>query len=202
MSTASKNIFIFKGWSLTFGIAIILLINFVGTLLVLDSNSKETYSFLIQTTARLSFVLFMSAFIASSLFYYVKNSFTRWLVTNRRYIGVSFAISHYLHLGALLLMTLHIDFNVFEDRGLFRTSFGAIAYIFITVMTFTSFDSTRNVFGAKNWKRIHTFGGYLLWIIFAKSYILNMNGLLQISFALIAITVLLLRISVLFKKIK
>ncbi len=140
------------------------------------------------------------AFVASSLHYYIKNSLTRWLLKNRRYIGVSFAISHYLHLGTLILMTLHIDFNVFEERGLFKTAFGAVAYAFITVMTITSFDSTRNLFGAKNWKRIHTIGGYLLWVIFAKSYILEMTNPLRVIFALIAVTVLSSRISVLFRK--
>ncbi len=97
-------------------------------------------------------------------------------------------------------MTLHINFNVFEDRGLFRTAFGATAYAFITIMTLTSFDKTRNLFGAHNWKRIHTIGGYLLWVIFAKSYILEMTSPLRIVFAVIAVIVLLLRISILFRK--
>ena len=165
-----------------------------------DVNHKETVSLMIRSTARLSFLLFMSAFVASSLHHYKKNSLTRWLLKNRRYLGVSFAVSHYLHLGALILMTLHIDFNVFEDRGLFKTAFGATAYAFITLMTITSFDKTRNLFGAKNWKRIHTIGGYLLWVIFAKSYILEMTDPLRIILALISITVILLRISVFLKK--
>jgi len=100
----------------------------------------------------------------------------------------------------LILMTVHINFNVFEDRGLFKTAFGATAYAFITLMTITSFDKTRNLFGAHNWKRIHTIGGYLLWIIFAKSYILEMTNSLRILFAVVAVVVLLLRISVFFKK--
>lgn len=99
-------------------------------------------------------------------------------------------------------MTLHIDFNVFEDRGIAKTAVGAIAYAFITVMTITSFDNTRNLFGAKNWKWIHTIGGYLLWLIFAKSYLLEMTNPLRFTFSLIAIAVLLLRISILFRKRK
>ena len=190
----------FSGWRLTGIISVLLLGNVLITLLVNDINDKETVSILIRSTAKLSFLLFMMAFVASSLHYYIKNSLTRWLLKNRRYIGVSFAISHYLHLGTLILMTLHIDFNVFEERGLFKTAFGAVAYAFITVMTITSFDSTRNLFGAKNWKRIHTIGGYLLWVIFAKSYILEMTNPLRVIFALIAVTVLSSRISVLFRK--
>ena len=191
---------LFSGWSLTGCISVLLLINISIIILVNDINEKETVSLLIRSTAKLSFILFMLAFVASSLFYYINNSLTRWLLKNRRYIGVSFAISHYLHLGALLLMTFHIDFNVFEDRGLFRTAFGALAYAFITLMTITSFDSTRNLFGAKNWKTIHTIGGYLLWIVFAKSYALDLSSPLRILLALIAISVLILRVSVLINK--
>jgi len=188
------------GWCLTGIISVLLIINVLIILIINDVNNKETVSLLIRSTAKLSFLLFMSAFVASSLHHYFKNSLTRWLLQNRRYIGVSFAISHYLHLGALILMTLHIDFNVFEDRGLFKTAFGATAYAFITLMTITSFDKTRNLFGAKNWKRLHTVGGYLLWIIFAQSYILNMSSPLRIFFAIVAASVLVLRISVLLRK--
>lgn len=189
-----------NGWSLTGIIAVLLIINVLLILLMNDVNHKETISLLIRSTARLSFILFMSAFVASSLHHYFKNSSTRWLLQNRRYIGVSFAISHYLHLGTLILMTLHLDFNVFEERGLFKTTFGAVAYAFITLMTLTSFDKTRNLFGAKNWKRLHTIGGYLLWIIFAKSYLLDLSSPIRIFLAIIAVSVLVLRISILFKR--
>jgi DMSO/TMAO reductase YedYZ heme-binding membrane subunit len=97
-------------------------------------------------------------------------------------------------------MTLHIDFNVFEERGLFKTTFGAMAYAFITLMTITSFDRTRNFFGKNNWKPIHTIGGYLIWVIFAKSYLLDLSSPIRIFLALIAVSVLVLRISVLFKR--
>ena len=190
----------FSGWRLTRFISILLFGNVGITLLLNSIDDKETVSILIRSTAKISFLLFMSVFIASSLHHYFKNSFTRWLLQNRRYLGVSFAISHYIHLGMLFLMTFHISFNVFEDRGLARTTVGIVAYMFITLLTLTSFDKTRNLFGKNNWKRIHTIGGYLLWIIFAKSYILEMTSPLRIFFAIVAVGVLVLRISVLLKR--
>lgn len=197
-SHVSKSFF--YGWSLTKFLSLLLFLNVVITLYVFDINEKETVRFLIRSTAKCSFILFMLAFVASSLHHYLNNPFTKWLLTNRRYIGVSFAISHYLHLAVLLLMTLHINFNVFEDRGIFKTAIGATAYAFITLMTITSFDKTRNLFGATNWKRIHTIGGYLLWIIFAKSYLLDLSSPLRVFFALVAISILALKISVVIKK--
>ena len=185
----------FSGWNLTKILSLLLISNTIITLYILDIKDKETISVLIRSTAKLSFVLFMMAFSASSVYYFWKNSFTKWLLSNRRYIGVSFAVSHYLHLLALLLMTFYISFNVFEDRGLFPTIAGGIAYAFITVMTITSFDKTRNLLSPKNWKRVHTIGGYLLWIIFAKSYLPNLHdNIIAALFSVVLIVVFLLRI--------
>lgn len=191
-----------NGWALTRIISLLLVLNIASTLYFLDVNEKYTVSFLIRSTAKFSFVLFMLAFVASALRYSIKNTFTKWLLANRRYIGVSFAVSHFIHLGVLILMTLHIDFNVFEDRGFVRTAVGATAYAFIAIMTITSFNNTRNLFGANNWKRIHTIGGYLLWVIFAKSYVLEMTNPIRIAFAIVAVSVLLLRVTMLFRKAK
>ncbi len=204
MSTANRHASksFFYGWSLTRFLSVLLLLNVAITLVVFDINEKETVSILIRSTAKYSFILFMLAFVACSLHHYLKNPFTKWLLANRRYIGVSFAISHYLHLTTLVLMTMYIDFNVFEDRGVFRTAVGATAYLFMTLMALTSFDSTRNIFGIKNWKRIHTIAGYLIWVIFAKSYILDISDITRILFAIIAVVVLILRVSMLVYKKK
>jgi DMSO/TMAO reductase YedYZ heme-binding membrane subunit len=184
-----------SGWNLTKILSLLLVVNVIITFYLLDIKDKETISVLIRSTAQFSFVLFMLAFSASSLYYFWKNSFTKWLLINRRYIGVSFAVSHYIHLFALLMMTFYSSFNVFVDRGLFATIGGGTAYVFITIMTITSFDSTRNLLSKKNWKRVHTIGGYFIWIIFAKSYLPEIVTTPKAAiFSVILIIVILLRI--------
>ena len=184
-----------SGWNLTKILSFLLVVNVIITFYLLDIENKETISVLIRSTAQFSFVLFMFAFSASSLYYFWKNKFTKWLLANRRYIGVSFAISHYIHLFALLMMTFYSSFNVFEDRGLFATIGGGIAYAFITIMTITSFDSTRKLLSQKNWKRVHTIGSYFIWIIFAKSYLPEIATTPKAAiFSVILIGVILLRI--------
>ncbi len=190
-----KNDAYFSGWNLAKILSLLLIGNVILTLFVLDIKNKETISVLIRSTAQFSFLLFMLTFSTSSLYYFWKNRFTKWLLINRRYIGVPFAVSHYLHLLAILLMTFYNSFNVFEDRGLFATIGGGIGYAFITIMTITSFDSTRNLLSPKNWKRIHTVGSYFIWIIFAKSYLPEItNNPKAAIFSLILIAVILLRI--------
>lgn len=190
----------FSGWNLTITLSLLLITNVLVTLAILDIQDKETISVLIRSTAKFSFTLFILTFSASSLYYFWKNSFTKWLLANRRYIGVSFAISHYLHLFSLILMTLFIKFNVFEDRGVFVTVAGGIAYLFITIMTITSFDKVKKLISLKHWKRIHITGSYLLWIIFAKSYLPNaFHSTKAIIFSVILLVVLGLRVLKLIK---
>jgi len=184
-----------SGWNLTKIVSLLLIVNVIITVVFLDINNKETISVLIRSTAKFSFVLFIMAFSASSYYYFFKNFFTRWILANRRYLGVAFAVSHYLHLFTLLLMTFYISFNVFEDRGLFTTIGGAIGYAFITIMTITSFDRTKNLLNPKNWKLVHTIGGYYLWIIFAKSYLPNLlDDPIAALFSILAVSALLLKL--------
>ncbi len=184
-----------SGWNLTKILSFLLIVNVIITFYLLDIKNKETISVLIRSTAQFSFILFMLAFSASSLYYFWKNKFTKRLLANRRYIGVSFAVSHYIHLFALLMMTFYSSFNVFVDRGLFATIGGGTAYVFITIMTITSFDSTRNLLSTKNWKRVHTIGSYFIWIIFAKSYLPEIANTPKTAiFSIILIGVILLRI--------
>ncbi len=183
-----------SGWNLTRLISLVLVIHFVAAVYILELD-KHSAGYLIRSTAKFSFVLFMLAFSASSVYFFWKKPLSKWLLNNRRYLGVSFAVSHYLHLCSLLLMTFYIDFNVFVDRGLFAGIGGVIAYSFITVMVITSFEKGRKLLSPKNWKRVHTAGGYLLWIIFAKSYLPNiLDDAIAALFSAILIFVLSIRI--------
>ncbi|EHC18542.1 hypothetical protein [Fischerella thermalis] len=48
-------------------------------------------------TARTSCILFLCAFVASALRRIWSNSISAWLLQNRRYLGLSFAVSHTYH---------------------------------------------------------------------------------------------------------
>ncbi len=184
----------FNGWKLTQLISLFLLLHFILASYYLGLD-KPSVGYLIRSTARFSFVLFMLTFSASSLIYFWKNRVTKWIMANRRYLGVSFAVSHYLHLIALLMMTYSMEFNVFDSRGLIPGLIGVVAYSFITIMVVTSFNKGRKLLSTKNWNRVHTTGGYLFWIIFAKSYLLRFpENFWTILFSLILIFVMVIRI--------
>jgi hypothetical protein len=121
----------------------------------------------IRATARTSLVLFALAFTASALVELVPSEATRWLRRNRRYLGVSFAVSHFIHLGAIVALAT-LDRELFwKLTNVATIVLAGTAYLFIAAMTATSFDTTARWLGAGKWRLLHLVGGWYIWISFA-----------------------------------
>jgi hypothetical protein len=121
----------------------------------------------IRATALTSFVLFLSAFLASSARTVWKTPLTGWLIRNRRYLGVSFAASHTFHLGAIASHSVLTG----QTPNPVTTVAGGLAYAFIAAMVATSFDRTAAWLGPARWRRLHVTGMYYVWFIFTYTYI-------------------------------
>lgn len=122
----------------------------------------------IRTSAKTSLVCFVAAFAASSLRVLWRTPFTAWLLANRRYVGVSFAASHAIHLlGIVRVMQLDPTF----ERELGTLIGGGLAYVLMFAMAATSFDGAAARLGARRWKALHKTGMYYVWIIFFVSYL-------------------------------
>ncbi|HEY8146809.1 MAG TPA: hypothetical protein VIG06_29215 [Kofleriaceae bacterium] len=122
----------------------------------------------LRATARTSVALFLIAFAASSLRRLWPNGATAWLLRNRRYIGVSFAISHFVHLGLIAsLARLTPERFTGNPAGLIP---GFTAYLFIAAMTATSTDRTATWIGKVWWRRLHLAGSWWIWAVFTGNY--------------------------------
>jgi len=159
--------------------------------------NEESVRILVRATARISIVLFLAAFTASSQHIFFQKPWTAWLLRNRRYIFVSFALSHTEHFFTLI--ALGTMFSV-PFREVFRTASiigGGIAYLLLLAMTITSFDSTAKWLSRRQWTSLHTFGSYYIWIIFAQSYIPRgiANPIVYAPFAIALIAALGLRLA-------
>ena len=126
---------------------------------------------LIAHTARLSFSIFIVAFVASSLATLAPSTWTRWILRNRRYIGLAFALAHFIHLGAIISYFVAID----EAPPPIAVAFGGFGYVMVTVMALTSNDRAMRALG-RNWKRLHAAGAYYIWFVFTQSYASRVFG--------------------------
>jgi len=62
----------------------------------------------IRTTARISFVLFLSAFLGNAFYSLVPAASTRWLKANKDRFTLGFAASHTVHLAFILTLVVAI----------------------------------------------------------------------------------------------
>ena len=160
----------FDGWRVTRWASVALLL-MVALVLFASGWNEDSLRLVVRSTARTSFGLFLLAFSASSLCRLWPASSTRWMLRNRRYIGVSFAVSHFLHLGALASLALAFPQPFLAEQSMAAVLGGALGYAFIAAMALTSSDGAQAWLGRRWWRRLHLVGSYYVWGIFAQSYL-------------------------------
>lgn len=194
MSRGPKRRGAFEGWTIV-GWATLLLTAMIAALGAAGGWGEDGLRLLARATARTSVSLFLPAFAAAGLERWLRRGWTAWLLRNRRYVGVSFAVSHTLHLAIILTLGAVTAGRPFADPDP-SLIFGGLAYLFIAAMAATSFDRTAAWLGPRRWKLLHTVGGYYLWGIFALNYVGKaFSDPLYVPFALAVIGVLVLRVT-------
>lgn len=180
-----------RAWNITkYGVGISLVL-FIGIFLFFGIT-EEANRINIRLSARISATFFAFAFMASALQHFVKGEFTFWLLVNRKFVGVTFAMVHLIHLS--LLGILHLNFHpIFELAATSSIVGGGIAYFFLVLMLFTSFEQFSKYLLSMHWKLLHTIGGYWIWSIFTISYWKRMDTEAEYipMFLLFAIAILL-----------
>ena len=170
---------------IVFNIVLIVWLGFV-------ENSNESLMLWARHTARISFAYFLLSFSASSLHYFFSNTLTKFIRHQRRYIGLSFALAHTIHLVALTSFFIVME----ENPGIVTLIGGGLGYVAMYAMALTSNDNAVKKLGLKRWKQIHWFGANYIAVIFAFTYVGKLlNGQLNgsdydyLTFALIVGTI-------------
>ena len=159
---SSKNL-IMRNWLLA---ATTLSITLMLCLFLMETAEDKSLLWA-RYTARISFFFFLISFIAGSIHYFFSNAFTRSIKSNRRYIGLSFALTHSVHLVALISFFVSINQNPDTDT----LAGGGLAYLAMYIMALTSNDNAVRKIGFKRWKLIHKVGANYIAFIFAFTYL-------------------------------
>lgn len=139
--------------------------------LILFGVSERGLQLAARYTVRVSFPLFLLAYLTGPFVALWRTNLTRWLQKHRRYIGLSFAIAHTIHLGALTGYFVFI--GVSPDAATLIG--GGLAYALMFAMAATSNDWSVKKLGA-NWRRLHSVGLHYLWFIFLITYMGRLSG--------------------------
>lgn len=172
------------------GSVTVIILGIVMAKLFAAGISDESLRVCLRITAQTSLLLFLATFIASPVYRLKKSEVSKWLMRHRRYLGISFGVSHSIHLG--LILWLLIGFYQSDWLSLAPLSSlitGGLGYGFIFAMLITSNNAAIKKLGYINWKRLHTCGMYVLFAVFtltymallAKSWMLNMPFILLLA---------------------
>jgi methionine sulfoxide reductase heme-binding subunit len=116
-------------------------------------------------TARVSFPIFIVAYLASSLARLWPGEASRAILSRRRQWGLGFAFAHTVHLVALGIYNIMV-LNMPSMQALLG---GGLAYGLMFAMALTSNAWGMRALG-RHWKTLHRVGIHWLWFIFTFSY--------------------------------
>ncbi|WP_219892273.1 hypothetical protein [Chamaesiphon polymorphus] len=153
-----------KGWQLVMTVTIAIGVAVVAILSSMGLTETSTL-ILVRLTARSSCLLFLLAFIAAPLRRLWQSPLSLWLVQNRRFLGLSMAVSHTYH--AIAFSTLQI---VIRQQAFTANPLAILGYAFLLAMTITSFSTPAKAIGRRAWRVLHTAGMYYFWLIFAVEF--------------------------------
>jgi sulfoxide reductase heme-binding subunit YedZ len=157
-----------QGWRLTIAIGVALLV-MCGAILVGAGTGEEGVRMLIRATARSTAVCFLLAFAARPLRQVWRSDATKALLRERRYVGVGAALSHFLHMLAIIWLARGWPESYQPDPVTLVG--GGLGFAFLYAMGLTSTDAAVARLGRTWWQRLHRTGAWYVAFIFTISFV-------------------------------
>jgi sulfoxide reductase heme-binding subunit YedZ len=129
-----------------------------------DLSAATGVTHMISYSVRWAVPLIYLVTAASALHALFPGSPSKWLLRNRKHIGLCFAVAMaWQGLFIFLVSNFHREYY-FEEIFLLRDEIeGSTGYLFLAAMVATSFEFGRRHLSAKQWKLLHRSGVYFLW---------------------------------------
>jgi len=152
---------VIKAWRLFGLLAAVISVTICLGLPLADFHSVRGTEFIILYSVLCALPFLLVAFTASSLVVLWPSSATRWILVNRRYIGLAFAFGmawHFVFVGYFMAS--------FGNRlRWFDLTLDIVGACFLFAMTLTSFRRFSRHLSPANWRRLHKTGIYTLWLL-------------------------------------
>jgi methionine sulfoxide reductase heme-binding subunit len=149
-------------WVLALAVSVANLLGLSGA----DFHTARGMSPVILLSVRCALPLFLVAFTASSLATLWRSACTRWLLANRRYIGLAFAFAMIWHF-TFVAYTIRSFGNPLNAKA---TALDLIGLVFLLLLTLTSFRPFARHLSRPNWRRLHKTGVYAIWLVATAIY--------------------------------
>ena len=162
-------------WLISIPMCIVIVIAMIGA----DMSTGAGVSTMIGFSVRLAVPFIFLVVAISSVQTLFPGPFPMWLLRNRKYIGMCFAVVMAWQGLFIFIMSYFFREYYFADVYFFRDELeGSIGYIFLPAMVVTSFEFGRKHLSPKQWKLLHKSGIYFLWAYAFSTYWWSLcNGL-------------------------
>lgn len=163
LKTILKNKAINK-WNLFWLISIPMCTIMVIAMMGVDMSTGSGVSEMIGFSVRWAVPFIYLVVAISSIQILFPGPLSMWLMRNRKYIGLCFAVAMAWQGLFIFIMSYFFHDYYYADVYLFRDEIeGSIGYIFLPAMVVTSFNFGRQYLNSKQWKLLHKSGIYFLW---------------------------------------
>ena len=147
-------------WLISIPMSIVMIVASMGA----DLSTGPGVSGMIGFSVRWAVPFIFLVVAISSLQILFPGPIPMWLLRNRKYIGMCFAVAMAWQGLFIFIMSTFFREYYFEDVYLLRDELeGSVGYIFLPAMVLTSFQFVRKRLSTTQWKLIHKSGLYFLF---------------------------------------
>jgi sulfoxide reductase heme-binding subunit YedZ len=157
---------VLRSWRLFWVLSAVISVPICLDLPYTDFHTARGTKSIILLSVRCALPFFIVAFTASSLAALWPSKGTRWLLANRRFFGLAFALGMAWHLAFVAYST----YSFGNELGFRATMIDVIGLIFLLALTLTSFRWCGRRLTADNWHRLHKVGVYVIWLLAVEIY--------------------------------
>jgi methionine sulfoxide reductase heme-binding subunit len=160
-----------QGWTLFEFLVLPLLVAELRFVSVIDWSNPADIRWLMGINWRLSAPYFLLTFAASPLQKLFPGRATRWLLMNRRYLGLSFALGAFCQIPPIVTLATRLQPTFAEIHSVSSQFAEDCIYLTFVLMTVTSFRAVNRSLSRTTWRRLHASGMYLLAGLYVLSYV-------------------------------
>jgi len=147
-------------WLISIPMSIVMVVEMTGV----DLSTATGVSHMIGFSVRWAVPFIYLVIAASSLQILFPGPLPMWLLRNRKYVGLCFAVAMAWQAAFILMMSNSFRDYYFEEIYYLRDELeGSTGYIFLAAMVVTSFHFGRKHLSPKQWRLLHKSGVYFLW---------------------------------------
>ena len=161
-----------NGWPLFYLVAALTFASIGIGLVITGIFTPEATVSMIRLSVQLASPWIFLAFLARPLVQLYPGSFSKWLLRNRRYLGLSFAAGFsWQAVFIAVLLALHPDYywQVLHNTADFVLRM--LSYLLLLALTVTSFYPVRRAMRPNSWRALHLVGIWYFWAAIWVSYV-------------------------------